>query len=120
MFDNLDDAGLLSALDTERKRFTQADDVKMAQMVEELIRRGVYPKETIEGNRNSVMTMVEGWGAYWYLWKGSNLNCPHCKADLRDLKCGPPFMRVIGISCRGVDRVTTWRCPDCNQEWPRT
>lgn len=33
----------------------------------------------------------------------------------------PPyeFSRVIGIEIQGEDRVSRWRCPDCNKEWRR-
>jgi len=54
--------------------------------------------------------------------------CPFCNADLQ----GEPIpkeiqhhyganygSRKIGISSLEEDRVTTWECPDCHQQWVR-
>ena len=113
------DLTLLQLLSSERELFTLSDKTFMHTIVDELIRRKVYPEDTPEGNPNSVFTMVEGWGAYWHTWKGT-LECPHCKADLRDHKMGPPGLRQIGIVDRGLDKITHWVCPDCKGTWGRT
>jgi hypothetical protein len=109
---------LLEALKDERELFTRSNKEIMKIMIDELIRRKVYPENTPEGNRNDVYTMVSGWGAYWHIWSGT-LECPHCKADLRDQRVGPPFIRQIGISDLNRDRVTMWQCPDCKGQWAR-
>ena len=109
---------LLEALKNERELFTRSDKTAMRIMVDELIRRKVYPESTTEGNPNDIYEMVDGWGAYWHTWKGT-LECPHCKTDLRDLEAGPPFLRQIGISDRGLDMIVGWQCPDCHGTWVR-
>jgi len=117
MFEGLKDDEVLDALDAEREKFTECDETLMQAMVKELITRGVYPEETIEGNPNTVWQMVKGWGARWFEWKGGKSECPKCGADLLDRKTGPPFQRVIGIYDRHLDRTVGWRCPDCSWEW---
>lgn len=112
------DSELLEALKQERELFTESSEVIMRIMIDELIRRKVYPENTPEGNPNDIYTMVSGWGAYWHIWKGT-LECPHCKADLRDHEMGPPGLRQIGMVDRGQDRVTYWVCPDCKGQWGR-
>jgi hypothetical protein len=113
------DLTLLQLLDQERNLFVLSDKTFMQTIVDELIRRKVYPEDTVEGNPNSVFTMVEGWGAYWNVWKGI-LICPHCNADLRDYKMGPPGLRQIGVIDRGLDKISYWICPDCKGTWGRT
>lgn len=103
---------LLDTLDEERRKFTTSDQALMKQMIDELIRRGVYPAETPEHNPNSVYTMVSGWGARWHQWRGP-LKCRHCKADLRDHKNGPPFKREVGHYDQDLDYTTKLMCPDC-------
>lgn len=115
---DVSDETLLQMLDVERGKFTKSDSDKIKYYIDTLIERGVYPKETVEGNPNDVYTMVSGWGAYWHVWEGI-LECPFCEADLRDSKSGPPFLRQIGISDRGQDRITAWQCPDCKISWQR-
>jgi hypothetical protein len=88
----------------------------MGAMIDELTRRGVYPKETVEANPNNVRTMVDGWGARWFEWKG-HLACAHCKIDLRDHRLGPPFKLEVGISAN--DRVQHYECPKCGGIIPR-
>lgn len=112
------DQTLLQILRDERELYALADKTFMHTIVDELIRRKVYPEDTPEGNSNSVFAMVEGWGAYWHVWKGT-LECPHCQADLRDHKMGPPGLRQIGVVDRGLDKITHWVCPDCNGVWGR-
>ena len=110
--------GLLVALNAERRKFTKSDKDLMHKMVDELISRGVYPATTQTGM--TPFQMVDGWGAYWHVWEHDltdTLDCPHCKADLRDHKNGPPFTRKIGISNR--DSVYAWECPDCKKRWSR-
>ena len=114
-FDDLSNDALLDALDEEREKFTKSDLARMGTMVGELIRRGVYPAETVEGNPNNVLTMVSGWGARWHEWR-EPLTCPHCKTDLRDHRTGPPFKREIGHYDRNRDRTTSFSCPDCGND----
>lgn len=115
---NVTDEDLLVALSEERELFTRSSEAVMKVMIDELIRRRVYPESTPEGNPNSIFMMVSSWGAYWHIWKGT-LECPHCKADLRDHKMGPPGLRQLGMVDRGLDRVTHWVCPDCKGTWTR-
>ena len=109
---------LLEALRAERELFARSNKARIKAMIDELIRRKVYPENTPEDNPNSVYTMVDGWGAYWHIWKGT-LECPHCKADLRNHKMGPPGLRQVGRVDRGLDKITHWVCPDCNGSWAR-
>lgn len=92
----------------------EPDETKMQRMVDQLIARGVYPAETVPGNPNTVLGMVKGWGARWYQWREPHA-CPHCNADLRDRRTGPPFKREIGQYDRGSDRTTGFFCPDCKE-----
>ena len=59
---DISDNQLLEFLNAERERFTLSDVRIKHVFVDELIRRKVYPEETVEGNPNDVFTMVEGWG----------------------------------------------------------
>jgi hypothetical protein len=117
MFDDMDNEALLSALDTERCRYTECDEDQMRSMITELTARGVYPEETVPGNPNTVWQMVRGWGARWFDWGEVKSECPKCGADLLDRNAGPPFRRVIGIYDSRLDRTVGWRCPDCSWEW---
>ncbi len=47
------------------------------------------------------------------------LECPHCKADLRDHKAGPPFKREIGQYSLERDMTVGYQCPDCGKWWSR-
>lgn len=105
---------LLKLLNEERGKFTESDHRRIKLFIAALIEKGEYPSETVEGNPNSVWQMVKGWGAYWHRWDGT-LECPHCKADLRDLVTGPPFMRAIGHTVN--DRCAYYTCPDCNEKF---
>lgn len=111
-FDNLSDSELLDYLDAERRKFDEADDNLKLQMVKELIKRGVYPAETVPGNPNTVSTMVNGYGAKWHEWRPP-FACPHCGADLRDHETGPPYKREIGMYSDELDCTTGFICPDC-------
>ncbi len=113
----IDDDELLEALNEERQKFTRSDEVLIGRMVEELIMRGVYPVKAQEGNPNTIRAMVDGWGAYWHLWR-EPLECPHCKTDLRDTRVGPPFKREIGVEL-GRDCVDHYECPDCRKNIAR-
>jgi hypothetical protein len=112
MFDDFDDSALLDALDEERGKFDRADRIRMMHMVTELIARGVYPTETVPGNPNTVSTMVDGYGARWFLWR-EPLRCPHCGADLREHVTGPPYKREIAMYDQEADVTTGFFCPDC-------
>ena len=111
----------LRALTKEREKFTQSDKVKMQKLVDDLVEMGEYPNDVITKLRSGMtpLTMVEGWGANWHKYTGT-LNCPHCNADLRDLKTGPPFKREIAIYDMYADRTTHFQCPDCKQSIART
>lgn len=55
-------------------------------------------------------------------------SCPHCHNSLQGAEIpetsrhfygnATHFSRLIGIS--NGDSIHTWKCPDCNHEWPRT
>lgn len=111
-----DDDTLLEMVREERERFTRCNTELLHAMVDELISRGVYPKESKTGN--TIYAMVDGWGAYWHIWN-SPLNCPNCNADLRDHEHGPPGKRELAIYDRELDRTVAFRCPDCGHEWSR-
>lgn len=115
-YSEMNDEQLLTALDEERQKFTKSDKQMMGGMIAELQRRGVYPAETVEGNPNTVEVMVLCWGARWHQWRGLQ-TCPHCAADLRDHRVGPPFSRKVGLY--GRDRTYAYQCPDCQVEWSR-
>lgn len=110
-FEDLHNIDLLKQLDAERKK-GERDEKLFRRMVGELVRRGVYPERPREGNPNSTLAMVDGWGAYWHVWAWP-LHCPMCQADWRDHKTGPPFKREIGIVDPYRDRCVAYRCPDC-------
>jgi hypothetical protein len=117
MYEQMTDNEVLVALGLERSSFSKRDDAKIDALIEILVKRGVYPKETVPGNPNTVRRMVDGWGAYWYKWdeRKTVTICPHCQADMRDYKKGPPFLRNIGIS--DSSSAHTWECPDCHGHW---
>jgi predicted RNA-binding Zn-ribbon protein involved in translation (DUF1610 family) len=51
---------------------------------------------------------------------GVNLTGEPIPKDIREYYSKPwYFSRKIGITDRKLDRVTTWRCPDCGHEWER-
>jgi hypothetical protein len=111
-----DDDTLLQLVREEREKFTRRDTKLLHILIDELIKRGVYPAQSKTGN--SIYAMVDGWGAYWHIWN-SPLNCPSCNADLRDHEHGPPGKREIAIYDRMLDRTVAFRCPDCGHEWSR-
>lgn len=109
--DATSDEDLLVILDRERRKSTQARKMVLLACVDSLIRRRVYPAQTLNGNpTRDPYKMMEGWGAYWHIWK-EPLVCPHCQADLRDNVLGPPFKREVGMVHQ--DRVSYFYCPDC-------
>lgn len=115
-----DDHTVLEMLQKEHLKFSGSNPEKIRLYVDNLIERGVYPKETVPGNSRTVLEMVSNYGAYWYKWReGTILECPRCKVDLRDLESGPPGVRQIGHVDRGTDRVEFWECPDCHGTWSR-
>jgi hypothetical protein len=114
-YHDLDNNALLTALDKARNRFVwDQDQVEIKSMIDALIARGVYPAVTVEGNPNDVYTMVTGYGARWHEWREPHA-CPHCKADLRDYRTGPPYKREIGLYDRDTDRTVSVICPDCKR-----
>ena len=47
--------------------------------------------------------------------------CPFCLSPLREpqLIDGEQYYRVIGIEDPSIyDGIISWRCPDCDGEWP--
>lgn len=110
------DRKILAELQEERQLFTKSDPQKMAAIIEMLIERRVYPRETPEGNPNSVNTMVDGYGAYWHIWTGM-LDCPHCGADQRDHEAGAPFMLCMSHTVN--DRCAHYTCHECLGQWSR-
>ena len=110
---------LLDRLDDERRKFSNADDVVIRSLVEELVRRDEY-REPIGTPHEvkpfvpleSICKAVWGYGARWHRYR-EPLCCPLCQADLRDHENGPPFKREIGRIER--DRVAGWNCPDCGK-----
>jgi hypothetical protein len=106
---------VLDALRAEREKFSDADEQLIWAMCELLIERGEYPM-VWNGNPINVRQRVQGYGAYWHRWTGT-LDCPQCKADLRDQENGPPFTREIGLYDVGMDRTRVMKCPDCGHEW---
>lgn len=101
---------LLDQLKEERDKYTRSDKAVMQRLCDELETLGVY-KPNNYGYTS--LQMVEGWGVDWHEYRGK-LECPHCKADLRDQR-GPPFKREIGIYDRGLDRTMCFICPDCKE-----
>lgn len=117
-FARMSDQAVLDALESVRHRICAPKDEQLQKktvgsMTEELVKRGVYPKETVPGNPNTVEQMVTYWGAFWHIWEGV-LECPHCKEDLRCHRTGPPFKREIGHYDRATDRTQWFSCPACN------
>jgi hypothetical protein len=115
---NITNVDLLEALKNERALFSRSSKAVMKIMIDELVCRKVYPETLPEGNPNDVYMMVSGWGAYWHIYQG-DIECPHCKADLRDSTVGPPFTRQVGIYDQRLDRTVEWECPDCKGTWGR-
>jgi predicted Zn-ribbon and HTH transcriptional regulator len=113
---NTDTEQLLNQLDTERRKFTQANEEVIQGLVDRLVELGVYPATSKCGY--SAYEMVDGWGARWYIWS-EPLACPECKADWRDLESGPPFKREIGIYSDYTDSTIAFCCPDCRAEFSR-
>ena len=106
---------LLDELDKERNKFSSKDDTKYLSLIDELVKNKVYPQPP----KMTVKQMVDGWGARWHEYRGK-LNCPHCQADLRDLKNGAPFKRELGCEVLGIyDGVLYYQCPDCKKSWAR-
>lgn len=90
-----------------------AREVELTRLVGLAQDLGVYPRETMTGNPNSVQSMVRGWGADWMTFRGP-LECPHCGVDLRS-PIGPPFKREIGHYDESRDCTTHFVCPDCEK-----
>ncbi len=117
----MDTEKLLDELDQERQKFTRSDKEKMKEMVDLLVSAGIYPpmNEKMAKQGSTHLSMVESYGARWHVYD-SPLECPHCKADLRNHESGPPFKREIGIEVRGFyDGVAYYNCPDCGANFSR-
>ena len=119
IFSALDTEALLDKLDAERlitwkpgePLRTRINDVLVDALIDELVHRGIYPKETVAGNPNDIYQMARCYGARWSQWKGI-LTCSHCKMDLRDRRTGPPYKRSIGVTRN--DRLSYVECPRCH------
>jgi len=85
----------------------------LVELVKEAQRLGIYPPDTVEGNPNTVLQMVEGWGARWIEWE-EPLSCPQCGSDWRNHETGPPFKREWHCSPREGEVVVY--CPDCEDQ----
>lgn len=112
---------LLMALGLERNKFTSSNKVSMQNIIDVLVAIEAYPKTTptMEKMKYTHLTMVEGWGENCFEWKGT-LECPHCKADLRNHESGPPFKREMGMEVKGFyDGVAYFKCPDCGGNFSR-
>lgn len=97
-------------------RHTVDHNTTLTPLVNEAVERGIYPATSKIGL--SAVRMVECYGADWHEFR-EPLNCPHCGTDLRDHENGPPGKREIAMYDRDRDRTTSYKCPDCNKEWPR-
>lgn len=115
VFTDLPVATLLTLIDEARVSVDPKAAETLERLTDAVIRRGVYPEETVPGNPNSVLDMVRGWGALWFEWKGP-LTCPLCQADLCDYEHGPPFKREHAI-VEG-DHIQFFTCPDCKGKLP--
>lgn len=62
--------------------------------------------------------MVDNYGPLWFEFAQPH-ECLCCAADLCDHLHGPPFKREISVYDRARDRTVSYRCPDCDHEWPR-
>ena len=113
-FEHLTNDTLLDALAHERLT-VDPDEENMGRMIDELVARSVYPAKLPEGNPNTLLMMVHGWGARWFEFKGY-LNCPHCNTDLRS-PMGPPFKLEIALYDAGRDRTVGWKCRECEETW---
>ena len=122
--DEADDCEVLYLLQRVRSAHTGPLHVVTLQdnvievLTNALINRGVYPKETLEANPNSVLSMVQGWGAYWHVYSGV-LECPHCGFDLRDRRLGPPFKLTLDHYDTAHDCTDRSTCPSCNERVSR-
>jgi hypothetical protein len=83
---------LLKGLETERNRFTESNPDLIKAMIDELIKRKVYPEKPNQNNPNTVYQMVSGWGPYWHQWDPNTATCKVCGGDQRDHHLGPPFI----------------------------
>lgn len=113
--DSTDPKTILDSIDTIVHSAEPGCLARIERWTAELVRRGIYPEETVPGNPNSVVDMVRGWGSRWFEWKGP-LACPLCQADLRDYHRGPPFKREHSI----IDGFHNpfFTCPDCKGRLP--
>ena len=115
----MDGHDVIALLKAEREKYSRKDKNVMQRCVDELVRRGHYPKSTptMEKYGYTHLSMVEGYGVDWCIYR-EPLNCPKCNADFRNLESGPPFKREIGIEItEKYDGVDHFQCPDCGHEF---
>jgi rubredoxin len=105
----------LQELREERGKFSGSDESLMQRLIEGLVNKGIYPSEPTGAMKKmgySILDMVKSWGVDWYQYDDP-LECPHCKANLRNEEDGPPFKREIAMSDFFLDVVVDYVCPEC-------
>lgn len=109
---------ILHELKIEREKFTQSDDSKMQNLIDQLIELGVYPKSTVVMERQGYthLHMVQSYGEDWHIWSEPT-KCPNCEHDLRNLELGPPFQ--LQIAWYVNDMTIAWVCPFCRTAFNR-
>lgn len=108
-------AMLLGELDRERGKFTVSDEKVMQDIIDDLVKEGIYPSEPTKAMKKygyTILNMVQSWGVNWYLYD-EPLECPYCKVNLRDEENGTPFKREIAMNDYFLDGVIDCICPDC-------
>lgn len=106
---------LLKKLNEERGKFFSRDEKVMQGLIDDLVTEGVYPSEPTPcmlAYKYSILDMVSSWGVNWYMYE-EPLECPYCKANLKDEKNGPPFKREISMVDFFLDGIVDCICPDC-------
>lgn len=115
------DADMLNALETlrnleiQRGLLCKDGESLMKRLIDGLVEKGIYPSKptkAMEKNGYSILDMVKAWGARWCYYE-EPLECPYCKANLKDEENGPPFKREIAINDFFCDGTIDCICPDC-------
>lgn len=86
-------------------------EAELKVVVDELVRRGVYPEKGQIGTPAVKMVIFYGWD--WHTYRPP-LKCRHCGEDLRNHKYGPPFKRELAIlNTVDCDFIDHYECPKC-------